>query len=132
MLRQPLLFECYDIVHSRSGLLDTILGLCIHQPNIITLTPIIFLGYLAPPTEVWVEQVSVDTVNVSWSPPFTLEGVPILHYTVYITSSTGSSEAVNTTQTEISLQRPCADTTYQVSGWNEVGEGNTSSPVTYS
>ena len=88
-------------------------------------------GYLAPPTEVRVEQVSVDTVNVSWSPPFTLEGVPILHYTVYITSSTGFSEAVNTTQTEISLQRPCADTTYQVSGWNEVGEGNTSSPVTY-
>ena len=78
------------------------------------------------------EQVSVDTVNVSWNPPFTLEGVPILHYTVYITSSTGSSEAVNTTQTGISLQRPCADTTYQVSGWNEVGEGNTSSPVTHS
>ena len=79
------------------------------------------------------EQVSVDTVSVSWSPPFTLEGVPILNYTVYITSSTGFSEAVNTThvQTEISLQRPCADTTYQVSGWNEVGEGNTSSPVTY-
>ena len=90
------------------------------------------VGYLAPPTEVRVEQVSVDTVSVSWSPPFTLEGVPILHYTVYITSSTGSSEAVNTTQTEISLQRPCADTTYQVSGWNEAGEGNTSSPVTHS
>ena len=89
------------------------------------------VGYLAPPTEVRVEEVSVDTVSVSWSPPFTLEGVPILHYTVCITSSTGSSEAVNTTQTEISLQRPCADTTYQVSGWNEVGKGNTSSPVTH-
>ena len=88
-------------------------------------------GYLAPPTEVRVEEVSVDTVSVSWSPPFTLEGVPILHYTVYITSSTGSSEAVNTTQTEISLQRPCADTTYQVSSWNGVGEGYTSSPVTH-
>ena len=85
-----------------------------------------------PPTEVRVEQVSVDTVSVSWNPPFTLEGVSILHYTVYITSSTGSSEAVNATQTEISLQRPCADTTYQVSAWSEVGEGNTSSPVTYS
>ena len=93
---------------------------------------VLSVGYLAPPTEVRVEQVSVDTVNVSWSPPFTLEGVPILNYTVYITSSTGSSETVNTTQTEISLQRPCADTTYQVSGWNEVGEGNTSSPVTHS
>ena len=60
---------------------------------------------------------------MSWSPPFTLEGVPILHYSVYITSQ-GVSEQTNTTETHITLERPCASTTYQISAWNEVGEGN--------
>ena len=79
-------------------------------------------GILEAPTDVKIEA-SVERVIVSWSPPFTLGGVPILHYSVYITSQ-GVSEQRNTTETHISLERPCASTTYQISAWNEVGEGN--------
>ena len=65
-----------------------------------------------------------ENVRVSWSPPFTLDGVLILHYSVYITSQ-GVSEQINTTATSITLRRSCASTTYSISAWNEVGEGNT-------
>ena len=71
----------------------------------------------------YVNQVSVESVNVSWTPPFTLNEVPILMYTVYITSQ-GYTETMNTTETSITLERPCASTTYEISAWNEVGEGN--------
>ena len=80
-------------------------------------------GLLQAPTDISVETVGVDGIIVSWSPPFTLEGVPILHYSVYITSQ-GVSEQRNTTETHITLERPCGSTTYQISAWNEVGEGN--------
>ena len=40
-------------------------------------------GLLEAPTDVSVAEVNVESVNVSWSPPFTLDGVPILHYSVY-------------------------------------------------
>ena len=70
-----------------------------------------------------VDQVSVESVNVSWTPPFTLSVVPILMYTVYITSQT-YNETMNTTETRITLERPCASTTYEISAWNEVGEGD--------
>ena len=70
-----------------------------------------------------IDQVSVESVNVSWTPPFTLNQVPILMYTVYITSQ-GYTETMNTTETSITLERPCASTTYEISAWNEVGEGN--------
>ena len=73
--------------------------------------------------DVSVDEVSVESVNVSWSPPFTLDGVPILHYSVYTTSQ-GLTEQRNTTETHIILGSPCASTTYQISAWNEVGEGN--------
>ena len=84
---------------------------------------IIIIGLLQAPTDTIAEAVGVDGIIVSWSPPFTLEGVPILHYSVYTTSQ-GVSEQRNTTETHITLERPCASTTYQISAWNEVGEGN--------
>ena len=81
------------------------------------------IGLLDAPTDVNVDQVSVESVNVSWTPPFTLSEVPILMYTVYITSQ-GYTETINTTETRITLERPCASTTYEISAWNEVGEGD--------
>ena len=65
-----------------------------------------------------VEGISLESVAVSWSPPFTLDGVPILQYSVYTTSQ-GISEQFNTTETNIVLGRPCSITTYQISAWNE-------------
>ena len=72
-----------------------------------------------------VDQVSVDSVNVSWTPPFTLSEVPILMYNVNITSQ-GYTETMNTTETSITLEGPyaCASTTYEIGAWNEVGEGD--------
>ena len=72
-----------------------------------------------------VKGVSRESVYLSWSPPFTLDGVPILHYSVYITSN-GFSEQRNTTETSIILGRPYASITYQITAWNSVGEGNAS------
>ena len=79
------------------------------------------VGLLDTPTDMTVNQVSVERVNVSWTPPFTLSEVPILMYTVYITSQ-GYTETMNTTETRFTL-RSCASTTYEISAWNEVGEG---------
>ena len=73
-----------------------------------------------------IDQVSLESMNVSWSPPFTLDGVPILQYTVYITSI-GRNMTLNITETEITLERPCSSTNYKISAWNEVGEGNVTS-----
>ena len=47
-------------------------------------------------------EVGVDNVTLSWS---TLDGVPILQYTVYIISQR-QTETVNTTETHITLNRP--------------------------
>ncbi|CAI8022428.1 hypothetical protein GBAR_LOCUS13172, partial [Geodia barretti] len=98
---------------------------CYTATNTTNTTVLSIQGLLEAPTDVYYAA-SKDIVVVSWSPPFTLEGVPILHYSVYITSQ-GVSEQRNTTETHISLERPCASTTYQISAWNEVGEGNATS-----
>ena len=82
-----------------------------------------FIGLLEAPTDVDVEADSRKNIRVSWRPPFTLDDVPILHYSVYVTNQ-GVSEQINTTET-ITLRQPCASTTYSISAWNEVGEGNT-------
>ena len=68
-------------------------------------------GLLKAPIGISVEADRVNSINVPWSPPFTLEGVPILHYSVYITSQ-GVSEQRNTTETHISLETPCASQSY--------------------
>ena len=83
------------------------------------------VGLLEAPTDVTIEGISRESVNLSWSPPFTLDGVPILHYSVYITSN-GFSEQNDTTETSIILKRPYASITYQITAWNRVGEGNAS------
>ena len=71
-------------------------------------------------------EVGVQNMTLSWSPPYTIDGVPILQYTVYIISQS-HNWALNTTETNINLrlERCCISTAYQISAWNEVGEGNT-------
>ena len=84
-----------------------------------------YIGLLEASTDVTVKGVSKESVNLSWSPPFTLDGVPILHYTVYITSQ-GVSEQRNITEASIILRRPYSSITYQITAWNSVGEGTAS------
>ena len=87
--------------------------------NIFT---ILVTGLLEAPTDVSIE-VGVENMTLSWSPPFTLDGVPILQYTVYIINQT-NSQTLNTTNTHVTLEKSCTNTAYQISAWNEVGEGN--------
>ena len=79
-------------------------------------------GLLEAPTDVSIE-VGVENMILSWSPPYTIDGVPILQYTVYIICQ-GHTETLNTTETHITLDKSCISTAYQISAWNEVGEGN--------
>ena len=80
-------------------------------------------GLLEAPTNVGIE-IGVENVTISWIPPFTLTGVPIYHYTVYIISQR-YTVMIDTTETHFTLEKPCTSTTYQISAWNAVGEGNT-------
>ena len=89
---------------------------------------VLLLGLLEAPTDVTVKGVSRESVNLFWSPPFTLDGVSILHYSVYISSNEFSGKN-DTTETSITLRRPYASITYQITAWNSVGEGNASKPL---
>ena len=82
------------------------------------------IGLLEAPPDVVVDVVSSESVNVSWSSPFTLDEIPILYYTVNVTSQGTLNEQINTTETHITLERPCTSATYHISAWNEVGEGS--------
>ena len=81
-------------------------------------------GLLEAPTDVSIE-VGVDNMTLSWRPPFTLDGVSIYRYSVYIISPR-HTKTESTTETHITLERPYSSTTYQISAWNGGGEGNTS------
>ena len=54
--------------------------------------PVIFTGPLEAVIDFTVVSINSTTVLISWSPPFTLEGVPILGYNVTITNTTSGEE----------------------------------------
>ena len=83
---------------------------------------VIHAGLLEAPTNVSVDVVDELSVNVSWRPPLTLHGVSILQYSVNITSQ-GFTALRNTTDTYITLERPCTTATYQITAWSLAGQG---------
>ena len=63
---------------------------------IASLTRIPHAGLLESVSNLAVTPVNSTTVLISWSPPFTLEGVPILGYNVTITNTTsGENETLS-------------------------------------
>ena len=82
----------------------------------------IHAGLLAAPTNVSVNVMDEQSVKVSWSPPITLDGVSILQYSVNIITQ-GLTVQRNTTDTYITLERPCTTTTYQITAWSLAGQG---------
>ena len=76
-----------------------------------------------------------DTVLISWSPPFTLEGVPILGYNVTITNTTSGEEleSENTTMLNYTfiIDHPDPDNNFTVTvvPINIVGPGEPSSKL---
>ena len=78
-------------------------------------------GLLEAPTNVSIDIVGEHSVNVSWSPPLTLDGVSILQYSVNITQ--GLTVQRNTTDTYLTVEKPCTTTTYQITAWSLAGQG---------
>ena len=81
--------------------------------------PVIFTGPLEAVIDVTVVFVNSTTALISWSPPFTLEGVPILGYNVTITNTaSGENETMSvegdTTMLYYSIDHPDPDNNFTV------------------
>ena len=90
-------------------------------------------GLLESVSDLTVVSINSTTVLISWSPPFTLEGVPILGYNVTITNTTsGENETIlktaNTTMLDytFSIDHPDPDSEFIVTviPINEAGPGD--------
>ena len=87
-------------------------------------------GFLESVSNLTVTLINSTTVLISWSPPFTLEGVPILGYNVTITNATsGKNETMSiegdTTMLYYSIDHPDPDNNFTVTvvPINKVGAG---------
>ena len=116
--------ECFNSPNVTDTITLNIQGIKSVRMVVFILCVSFLTGLLEAPSDVMFDIVSRDRVIVSWSPPFTLDGIPILYYIVNIISQGVVTEQINTTETLITLERPCVSTTYQISTWNDVGEGN--------
>ena len=86
-------------------------------------------GLLESVSNLTVTHINSTTVLISWSPPFTLEGVPILGYNVTITNTTsGENETMLVEDTTLlySIDHPDLENIFTVTvvPINEVGAGN--------
>ena len=76
------------------------------------------VGLLESVSNLTVVSINSTTVLISWSPPFTLEGVPILGYNVTITNTTSGEEleTANTTMLNytFSIDHPDPDSNFTV------------------
>ena len=91
-------------------------------------------GLLESVSDLTVVSINSTTVLISWSPPFTLEGVPILGYNVTITNTTSREEnetileTVKTTMLNytLSINHPDPDSEFIVTviPINEAGPGD--------
>ena len=83
-----------------------------------------------------VTTINSTTVIISWSPPFTLEGVPILGYNVTITNTTsGENETVSVEDTTLlySIDHPDPENNFTVTvvPLNRVGSGHSVTSVPF-
>ena len=96
----------------------------------------ICIDLLEPVSNLTVVSINSTTVLISWSPPFTLEGVPILGYNVTITNTpSGENETMSvegdTTMLYYSIDHPDTDNNFTVTvvPINGAGSGQASSFV---
>ena len=71
-------------------------------------------------------QLNGTTLQLSYTPPFTLVGVPINFYLITITSSDQATNiTINTTDSELLYSPPniCTDYLLDIAAWNKVGKG---------
>ena len=91
----------------------------------------LYSGLLESVSNLTVTLINSTTVLISWSPPFTLEGVPILGYNVTITNTTsGENETMLVEDTTLlySIDHPDPENNFTVTvvPINEVGAGQNS------
>ena len=90
----------------------------------IVILPIV--GKLGNVQNVQLMQLNGSTLQLSYTPPFTLVGVPINFFTITITSLDQATDVtINTTDTDLLYSPPniCIDYLLQLSAWNNVGGG---------
>ena len=96
---------------------------------------IVNAGLLAAPSNIIIISMNLTAIEISWTPPFTLNitnmDEDILFYTIKITNhDTGEVSSDNSTYpvfTLLSMKAFQCDTFgFQVTGWNSAGEGNIS------
>ena len=77
--------------------------------------------------DVQLVQINSTTLQLSYTPPYTLIGVPINFFSITITSSDQATNiTINTTDTELLYSPPniCTDYLLNIAAWNRVGRGN--------
>ena len=87
----------------------------------------IIIGKPGVMQDVQLVQINSTTLQLTYSPPFTLIGVPINFFTITITSSDqATSITINTTATELLYSPPdiCTDYLLDIAAWNRVGRGD--------
>ena len=91
-----------------------------------------YTGLLDSVNDLTVDSINATAVRISWNPPISLEGVPILKYTVTITNASSGDEidTVNTTLLYhiFSIGSPDPDSEFNVTviPINMVGAGQVS------
>ena len=87
----------------------------------------IIIGKPGVVQDVQLVQFNSTTLQLTYSPPFTLVGVPINFFTITITSSDQATNVtINTTDTELLYSPPniCTDYLLDIAAWNRVGRGD--------
>ena len=84
-----------------------------------------YTGLLESVSNLTVTLINSTTVLISWSPPFTLEGVPILGYNVTITNTTSGENETMLVEDTTLLYHPDPGNNFTVTvvPINEVGAG---------
>ena len=89
------------------------------------------IGRLSSVVDLFYSFIDSSTVNISWSPPFTLPGTDITGYNVSATASNGTTANHFTSNSyyELSLtditDSPCTEVIITVSGYNGLDGENT-------
>ena len=120
-----------DCIERIMGYIFIVHDSCVHNINIT--------GLLDPPPGLRVDRLNSTTLFLSWNPPSTLSGIPILYYSVEVNNlvatstinATVADQPSNMTSVDLSssgsigyLYAPdCESLMFTVRAWNSVGGG---------
>ena len=92
------------------------------------------IGLLNTVSNLQAVQLNSSSLTISYTPPNTLDGVPIRNYSIEISipSNNTYKRKYSTTAENITIpvHNPCYEYLINVSAWNDVGQGNCTSITT--